>query len=131
MNHFFGIGRLTRDAELKYLGGTGTPCVGFSICINKVWKKDGVRQEKANFFDCVLWGKYGESMHKYLTKGKQIGIEGELSQNTWVDNNGGNHSKVQIIINEINLLSSPKGKDDSAEPPPSKDSGPGNDNIPF
>jgi single-strand DNA-binding protein len=135
MNHFFGIGRLTRDAELKTIA-SGTPCVNFSICINKVWKKDGERQEKPNFFNCTIWGKYGESMHKYLTKGKQIGIEGELSQNTWTDSNGGNHSAVIITVNEISLLSSPKGKDESdpAEPPPPKNKNggsPGADDIPF
>jgi single-stranded DNA-binding protein len=63
-------------------------------------------------------------------KSKFFGIEGELSQNTWVDSAGNNHSKVQIIVNEINLLSSPKGKDDSAKPPPSKGNAP-EDDIPF
>jgi single-strand DNA-binding protein len=121
MNHFFGIGRLTGGAELKYTN-SGTACVKFSICINRVWRdKDGNRQEKPNFFNCVMWGKYGAAMSKYLTKGKQIGIEAELEQNTWTDSNGNNHSAVQLTVNEISLLASPRGEqsgNESGPPPP-------------
>jgi single-strand DNA-binding protein len=116
MNHFIGIGRLTGGAELKYTA-SGTPVCKFSICINKTWKdKDGNRQEKPSFFNCVLWGKYGESMSKYLTKGKQIAIEAELEQNTWENKDGVKHNGTQLIINELFLLQSPKEKD-GAEPP--------------
>ncbi len=133
MNHFIGIGRVTGNAELKYTA-SGTPCVTFSICINKKWKdKNGERQEKPNFFNCVLWGKYGESMCKLLTKGKQIGIDAELEQNTWTDSNGNNHSSVQLNVNEIELLASPRSeKGTEADPPAqSKKTEPGEDDIPF
>jgi len=126
MNRYLGIGRLVRDAELRYTAG-GTAVTKFSICINKVWKdKDGNRQERPNFFDCVLWGKYGETMQKYLTKGKQIAVDGELDQSAW-QNNGKNYSKVQIIVNELQLLQSPKGV--NTEPPPKNDAPP--DDVPF
>jgi single-strand DNA-binding protein len=139
MNHFIGIGRLTGGAELKYTNNN-TPYVKFSICINKVWKKDGERQEKPNFFNCILWGKYGESMQKYLTKGKQVAIEAELEQNTWQDNGGTSHSSVQLTVNELYLLASPRGgnspvSEGNTEPPPpengKKNNAPGADDIPF
>ncbi|GHU66571.1 single-stranded DNA-binding protein [Spirochaetia bacterium] len=140
MNHFSGIGRLTGQAELKYTA-TGTAVTKFSICINKTWKdKDGNKQEKANFFNCVLWGKYGELMQKYLTKGKQIAIEAELDQSTWTDSNGNNHSAVQLNVSEIFLLASPRNEsggpsnnDSRPEPPPPKGNGgqPAADDIPF
>jgi len=108
MNNFNGIGRLVRDAECRYTPA-GTPIAKFSICISKKWKdKDGNPQEKANFFDCVLWGKYGELMTKYLTKGKQIGITAELEQTTWADSEGKNHSRVQLNVSELFLLASSK-----------------------
>jgi single-strand DNA-binding protein len=132
MNYFIGIGRLTDSAELKYTAN-GTAVTKFSICINKMWRdKDGNRQEKPNFFNCVLWGKYGESMSKYLTKGKQIGIAGELEQNAWQDNGGTKHNSIQINVSEISLLASPRnesGGNDS--PPPGKKTEPGKDDIPF
>ena len=137
MNHFIGIGRLTGAAELQYTTN-GTPCTKFSICINRVWKdKSGERQEKPNFFNCVTWGKYGESMAKYLTKGKQIAIEAELEQNTWTDSAGSNHSSVQLTVNEISLLASPRGNgengaaESTAGPPPNKGNAPEKDDIPF
>ena len=135
MNHFIGIGRLTGGAETKYTSA-GTACVKFSICINRVWKdKDGKKQEKPNFFNCVIWGKYGELMAKFLTKGKQIAIEAELEQNTWQDSNGNNHSAVQLNVNEISLLASPRGEgggpSSSNEPPQKKNGAPGEDDIPF
>jgi single-strand DNA-binding protein len=132
MNHFIGIGRLTGSAELKYTNN-GTACVKFSICINKAWKdKDGNRQEKPNFFNCVMWGKYGETMSKYLTKGKQIAIEAELDQNTWQDSNGNNHSAIQLTVNELSLLASPRNEGGGNGPTPAeKNAEPGKDDIPF
>ena len=126
MNYFIGIGRLTRDAELKYTQ-SGTPCVKFSICINKVWKdRYGNRQDKPNFFNCVLWGKYGEAMNKYLLKGKQIGIAAELEQNSWTDSNGNNHNTVQLTVNELSLLASPKNEGQGGG-----NDAPGNEDVPF
>jgi single-strand DNA-binding protein len=131
MNHFIGIGRLTGGAELKYIAN-GTPCCKFSICINKTWKdKNGEKQEKPSFFNCVLWGKYGELMSKYLTKGKQIAIEGELEQNAWEDNNHVKHNSIQINVNELFLLQSPKGENGGADIPQGKATEPGKDDIPF
>jgi single-strand DNA-binding protein len=133
MNHFMGIGRLTGSAELKY-SANGTACTKFGICINKTWRdKDGNRQEKPSFFNCVIWGKYGELMSKYLTKGKQIAIEAELNQDTWRDSSGNNHSTVQLTVNEIFLLSSPRNEgshSDNSTPPPNNGA-PGKDDIPF
>jgi len=128
MNHFFGIGRLAGSAELKYTSG-GLPICKFTICISKKWKtKDGEGKEKANFFNCVLWGKYGESMSKYLTKGKQVAIEAELEQNTW-EIDGVKHKDYQLNVNELTLLSSPQGKhgEDSRD----NISKPSNDDVPF
>ena len=127
MNHFIGIGRLTGGAELKYTSG-GVPVCKFSICISKKWKtQEGEWKEKVNFFNCVLWGKYGESMSKYLTKGKQVAIEAELEQNAW-EKDGVKHNDCQLNINELVLLQSPQGK--GGENTASKNA-PGGDDIPF
>jgi single-strand DNA-binding protein len=112
INNFVGVGRLTGDAELKYLGN-GTAKTAFSFCINKSYMKGGEWQNKANFFRCIIWGKYGESMHKHLTKGRQIGIVGELDQNTWTDNSGVKHNEINIIVNSISLMARPKNGGDT------------------
>jgi single-strand DNA-binding protein len=110
MNHYVGIGRLTAAAELKYTA-SGVAVTKFSICINDVWKdKEGNRQEKSNFFNCVIWGKYGEVMQHLLTKGKQVGIEGKLEQSTWTDGNGNKHSQITINVSDLTLLASPRNE---------------------
>lgn len=107
LNSFNATARLTQNAELKYTTN-GTACAKFSIAINKSYKQGNEWTKKAGFFNCVIWGKYAESMHRYLTKGKQIAIEAELAHNPWTDANETRHNDVNLVIKNIVLLSSPK-----------------------
>jgi len=145
LNHVVLIGRLTRDAELKYTAGGQAVCK-FSIAVNRRKKVGDQWEDEANFFDIVLWGKQGESLQSYLVKGKMIGVDGELRQDRWTQD-GQNRSKVEIIANYIQLLgggqssgdrqnnhqsSSGQGSDSSYNQ--SKESGSGDgftDDIPF
>ena len=102
LNHVVLIGRLTRDAELKYTSGGQAVCK-FSIAVNRRKKNGDQWEDEANFFDIVLWGKQGESLQSYLVKGKMIGVDGELRQDRW-QQDGQNRSKVEIIANYIQLL---------------------------
>ena len=113
LNKFTATGRLTGNAELKYTSG-GTACTTFSIAVNKSYKQNNEWVEKAHFFNCVIWGKYGESMHKYLIKGKQIAVEAELNHNPWTDKNENKHNDVVLNIQNIVLLSDPKNKTQTA-----------------
>ena len=102
LNHVVLIGRLTRDAEIKYTSGGQAVCK-FSIAVNRRKKTGDQWEDEANFFDIVLWGKQGESLQSYLVKGKMIGVDGELRQDRW-QQDGQNRSKVEIIANYIQLL---------------------------
>lgn len=110
------IGRLAREAELKYTN-SGTPVCNFSIASNTSQKgQDGQYSDVGHFFDCVLWGKVGDALIQYLTKGQQVGIQGRLEQQKWQDQaTGQNRSKVVINVREIELLASVKG--DSGQAP--------------
>lgn len=101
------IGRLTRDAELKYTT-SGQPICKFSIAVNRSVKNGDNWAEEANFFDVTLWGKRGESLKTYLTKGKQIAISGSLKQDRW-EQDGENRSKFQIIAENVQLLGGNSG----------------------
>jgi single-strand DNA-binding protein len=129
INHYTGIGRITANAELKFTNNN-VACMHFSICINDAYKKDGEWVEKPNFFRCTVWGKYAEAMQKHMTKGKQIGIEGKLSQNTWEDSNGAKHNDVTIVVDNIALLSFPKGENGKSGANTDTDPETG-DKIPF
>ncbi|MDR2541831.1 MAG: single-stranded DNA-binding protein [Treponema sp.] len=102
LNHVVLIGRLTRDAELKYTSGGQAVCK-FSIAVNRRKKVGDQWEDEANFFDIVLWGKQGESLQTYLVKGKMVGVEGELRQDRW-QQDGQNRSKIEVIANYIQLL---------------------------
>lgn len=102
VNHVILIGRLTRDAELKYTSGGMAVCK-FAIAVNKRRKQGEQWVDEANFFDIVLWGRSGESLNQYLVKGKQVAIEGELHQNRW-EQDGQARSKIEIMANNVQLL---------------------------
>ena len=107
VNKWIGIGRLTRDAELKYTAG-GTAVSKLGIAVNKRVKKGDEWTEQASFFDVTLWGKMAEGLNQYLVKGKQIAIEGELEQERW-EKDGQTHSKVTITASNVQLLGGGQG----------------------
>lgn len=108
LNRVTLIGRLTRDAELKYTS-SGMAVCKFSIAVNKFRKSGEQRTEETHFFDIVLWGRSGESLNQYLIKGKQVAIDGELRQNRW-EQDGQPRSKIEIVANNVQLLGgSPSG----------------------
>jgi len=102
INHVVLVGRLTRNAELKYTA-SGAAVSKFSIAINQRRKKDDQWVDESHFFDIVLWGKTAESLNQYLVKGKQVGIEGQLRQDRW-EQEGQSRSRVEIFATNVMLL---------------------------
>ena len=121
INRVILVGRLTRDAELRYTGGGMAVCK-FSLAINRR-KKSGDRwEDEAHFFDVVLFGKQGEAINQYLVKGKQVGIDGELRQNRW-EQDGQPRSKVEIAAFNVQLLGGGRGQQAGPAGPRDGDSG--------
>ena len=135
INHVVLVGRLTRDAELKYTN-SGFPVARLLIAVTVRRKRNEDWVEEGNFFDAVLWGKLGEVLSQYLLKGKQIAIEGQLRQDKW-EQDGQPRSKVEIVCSNIELLGgrpsgAPSDSSHAAEAP--QDSGATDDfedDIPF
>lgn len=103
-------GRVTRDAEVRYTNG-GMAVSEISIAVNRYAGKD--KGEEVSFFEVNLWGKTAEALVQYLTKGRQIVVQGELRQERW-EKDGQKQSKVRINANTIQLVG---GKDERAEQP--------------
>lgn len=113
-------GRLTRNAELKYVGNV-IVC-NFSIACNYSKKnQNGEWSTIADFFDCAVFGAYAESMAPYLTKGRAVIVEARLRQDRW-EKNGESRSKITLSCNTIRLL--PQGKKSESNEPAEPDSAP-------
>ena len=98
------VGRLTRDPEMKY-SGNGGAILRFSLAVNRSRRnQDGTWAEEANFFDCVYFGKGAEAVSQYLSKGRQVAVQGELRQDTWKTQDGQSRSRVEIWVNNLNLI---------------------------
>lgn len=102
INRVFLVGRLTRDVDLRFTTA-GTPVAKFSIAVNRSKKSGDQWDEEVNFFDIVLWGKTAEALSKYLIKGKQVAIDGELRQSRW-EQDGQSRSRVEVHASNIQLL---------------------------
>jgi single-strand DNA-binding protein len=98
------VGNLGRDAELRYTPG-GAAVATLNLATTEVWNdKGGQRQEKTEWHRIVLWGKQAESLQEYLTKGKQIYVEGRLQTRQWDDKDGNKRYTTEIKADRITLL---------------------------
>jgi single-strand DNA-binding protein len=111
--HVTLVGNLTRDPELRQTPN-GTSVCQLGVAVNSSYK-DGSGQwvEKPNFFDVVVWGAQGENCAKYLSKGRQIAVDGRLDQRSWEAQDGGKRSKVEIIADVVMFIG---GQNETREP---------------
>src|SRR4051812_31589311 len=105
VNKVILVGNLGRDAELRYTPG-GAPVATLNLATTEVWndKASGQKQEKTEWHRIVLWGKSAESLSEYLTKGKQIFVEGRLQTRKWQDKDGNDKYTTEIRADRIPLL---------------------------
>jgi len=96
------IGRLTRDAELKYTSN-GQPVSHFTVATSSRKKKGDQWVDESNFWDVDLWGKQAENISQYLTKGKLVAVEGAMRQDRW-EQDGQQRMKVLISANSVNFV---------------------------
>ena len=104
VNKVILVGNLGRDAELRYTPG-GAAVATLNMATTEVWNdKGGQRQEKTEWHRIVLWGKTAESLNEYLTKGKQIYVEGRLQTRQWDDKDGNKRYTTEIRGDRVVLL---------------------------
>ena len=104
VNKVILVGNLGRDAELRYTPG-GAAVATLNMATTEIWNdKQGQRQEKTEWHRVILWGKQAESLQEYLTKGKQIYVEGRLQTRQWDDKDGNKRYTTEIKADRITLL---------------------------
>jgi single-strand DNA-binding protein len=110
VNKVILVGNLGRDAELRYTPG-GAAVATLNMATTEVWNdKSGQRQEKTEWHRVVLWGKQAESLTEYLTKGKQIYVEGRLQTRQWDDKDGNKRYTTEIRGDRVVLLGGGGGR---------------------
>lgn len=100
VNSYNVSGRLTRDANLKYLN-SGTALAEFTIASNRIWKSNGEKKEDTLFIDVNVWGKQAEYMGT-LKKGDYVMVTGRIRQESW-EVEGQKRSKHVVIADQVNL----------------------------
>jgi single-strand DNA-binding protein len=140
LNKVFLIGNLTRDPELKATP-RGTSICQFGLAVNRQFKDEsGAMRDETTFLDLEAWGKQGELVGKYLTKGSPCMVEGRLKLDQWEDKQTGQkRSKIKIVVENVQFLSGKKEKqgeqrEENNEPytPPPRSTTPAREeDVPF
>lgn len=113
MNKIILIGRLTKDPELRYTQG-GTAVVSFALAVNRMYAKKG--EQEADFINIVVWNKAAENCAKYISKGRQVAVEGRLQIRTYDGNDGQKRWVTEVIAENVEYLDSSKKPEMNPEP---------------
>jgi single-strand DNA-binding protein len=104
VNKVILVGNLGRDAELRYTPG-GAAVATLNMATTEVYKdREGQKKEDTQWHRVVLWGKTAETLQDYLTKGKQIYVEGRLQTRKWKDKDGNDKYTTEIRGDRVVLL---------------------------
>lgn len=104
MNNVNLIGNLSRDPELRYITGTGTPVANFSIAVNREFSKDG--KKEVDFLDIQVWGKSAENCANYISKGSKVAIQGSIRIEEYQNQAGEKRKSTKINANRVEFLNS-------------------------
>ncbi len=113
-NRVILIGNLTRDPEIRYASGNNAICK-FGLAVSRNYTtRDGEKREDTTFVDIDAFGKVGEILGKYLSKGRPVMIEGRLQLDTWESKEGEKRSKLKVVCENFQFLGSGRGGADDA-----------------
>jgi len=118
VNKFIGVGNLGKDPELRYTGSGQAVC-SFSIAITEKFKgKDGEQQERTEWVACVAWGALAEVCGKWLTKGKQVFVEGRLQTRSYDDKEGNKRYVTEVVLSAMQMLGTKGESSSRSDAPP-------------
>lgn len=104
------MGNLTRDIEVRHLPNTNTAVANIGLAVNRRFRTaEGENREEVTFIDCEAWGRTAETMSQYLKKGRPVFIEGRLKLDQWQDKDGGNRSKIKVVVESFQFIDGPGG----------------------
>src|SRR5437667_4908291 len=118
VNKVILIGNLGKDPEVRYTPG-GQAVANFTIATNEAWTgKDGQKQERTEWHRIVVWGKTAENCGEYLSKGRQVYIEGRLQTREYTNTEGVKVYTTEIVANQALFLQAGERGQRGARPGP-------------
>lgn len=97
------MGNLTRDVEVRTTS-SGQSVASFSLAVTRSWKgQDGQQQDQTSFINCVAWGKAGEIIAQYTSKGSSLLVSGRLDQRSYEDKDGNKRQAVEVVVEDFNF----------------------------
>ncbi|WP_302815504.1 single-stranded DNA-binding protein [Selenomonas flueggei] len=114
MNHWTGIGRLTRDPEVRYTQ-SGKACAKFTLAIDRRKSSDGNQQ--ADFIPCVAWEKTAEVISQYTGKGRKIAVEGRIQTRSYDAKDGTKRYATEVVVQSMEFCDSKGGGQDGSTSP--------------
>ena len=128
VNKVILVGNLGRDPEVRYIKD-GTAVANLRLATSETWNdQNGQRQERTEWHRVVAWGKLAEIAKEYMSKGRQIYVEGKLQTRSWDDREGNKRYTTEVKADQIVMLGTrgdSAGSRDMAAPPPDLASAPG------
>lgn len=98
------IGNLGNDPELRYTA-SGVPVASFSLAVSRKWTKDGQEQEKTTWFRVSVWNEQANAVHKYLSKGRQVMVVGEVEEvRVFTDKSGAARASLEVKAQQVKFL---------------------------
>lgn len=99
MNKVILIGRVVRDAEIRYSQGANTTCIArYTLAVDRKFKQEG--QPNADFINCIAFGKLGEFAEKYLHKGVKIAVTGRIQTGSYTNKDGQKVYTTDVVVEE-------------------------------
>ncbi len=94
------IGRLTKDPELRFAAGSGTAVTRFTLAVSRPFKKD-----ETDFINCIAFGKAGETIAQYVTKGQQFAISGNIRTGSYEAQDGTRRYTTDVVVEGFDFIS--------------------------
>jgi single-strand DNA-binding protein len=103
LNKVMIIGNLGRDPEMRYTAN-GTAVTEFSVAATERYTSNGQQQERTEWFNVVTWARLAETCAQYLTKGRQVYVEGRLQTRSWDGQDGQKRYRTEVIAENVRFL---------------------------
>ena len=122
MNKVILIGRVVRDADIRYSQGENTTCIArYTLAVDRKFKQEG--QPNADFINCIAFGKLGEFAEKYLHKGTKIAVTGRIQTGSYKNKDGNTVYTTDVVVEEQEFCESKSQSNSQPQPAQSNSDG--------